>query len=425
MSNILIGCIADDFTGATDLANNFVRHGLKTILTIGVPPPGFDPLGTQVIVIALKIRTIEPAIAVREALDALQGLQSLGAKQIYFKYCSTFDSTPQGNIGPITDALMAAMGTDFTVACPAFPGAGRTIYQGHLFVNQQLLSDSGMRHHPLTPMTNSNLVQVLQEQTPQKVGLVDYLVTRLGEQAISEQILKLKKEGVKIAILDCVDNLDLIAYGQALHHMPLVTAGSGIAIGLAQSLVKQLKIGGEPASKLPSPAGHAAVISGSCSIATNQQVKHFLSLGLPVYEVNPIALAQGEVSLADIISWAKHHIGEKPILIYATATPDQVKKNQAALGTKEVSELIEQTLALTAKALVENGVRQLIVAGGETSGAVVQELGLTYMQIGQQISPGVPWTYAANDQNQFHLALKSGNFGEEDFFSQAFSLLNW
>lgn len=427
----LLGCIADDFTGATDLANNLVRSGLRTVQTIGVPPDEAQPLRADAIVVALKSRTIPPAEAVAQSLEALRWLRAQGVSQVYFKYCSTFDSTPAGNIGPVTDALLEALsdrkGGGFTIACPAFPEAGRTVFKGHLFVGDQLLSDSGMRHHPLTPMTDSNLVRVLQAQTRHRVGLVAHDVVARGPVAIGERFAALKADGVGIAVVDAVSNDDLLRLGVALRGMPLVTAGSGVAIGLAQNwpLLAERPEGAR-ADELPKAAGHRAIVSGSCSLASNAQVRHFEGTGRPSRAIDPLALARGEDVVGESLAWAETHLPDGPVLLYATAGPEEVGRVQASLGAARGGEMIEQALSAIARGLVERGVRQLIVAGGETSGAVVHALGVRRLRIGPQIDPGVPWTAAHSPLGggaALHLALKSGNFGSEDFFCKAFGHL--
>ncbi len=420
----LLGCIADDFTGATDLANNLVRSGLRTVQTIGVPD-GAEAVDADAIVVALKSRTIAPAQAVEQSLAALRWLQAQGVEQVYFQYCSTFDSTAQGNIGPVTDALLQALGSNFTIACPAFPENQRTVFKGHLFVGDVLLSDSGMRNHPLTPMTDANLVRVLQPQTQRKVGLVAHDVVARGAPAIRERFAALQGDGVGIAIVDAVSNDDLAAIGAALAGMPLVTAGSGVAIGLAQNWPASLS-GGANADRLPPATGLRAVVSGSCSVATNAQVLDFLRSGRPGFAIDPLALAAGQDLVAQALAWADRHLKDGIALVYATAEPQAVKAAQERIGVARAGELVEQALARIAVGLVERGVRQLVVAGGETSGAVVQALGVRQMAIGPQIDPGVPWTAvqsaAANGQT-LHVALKSGNFGSTDFFTKAFDRL--
>jgi uncharacterized protein YgbK (DUF1537 family) len=424
---ITLGVIADDFTGATDVASMLVRSGLHTVQVIGVPQ-GPAPQADAVVV-ALKSRTVPAAEAVRESLAALQWLRMAGARQFYFKYCSTFDSTPAGNIGPVAEALMTALGTDFTIACPAFPENGRTIFRGHLFAGDQLLSDSGMRDHPLTPMTNSNLVQVLQAQCTHKVGLLRYDIIARGAQAIRERIATLRDEGVTLAIADAIDNNDLQSLAAACFDLPLLTAGSGLALALpdvysARHWVKP----DAQAARLDVTTGPAAVLAGSCSQATQAQVARWLDDGRPALAIDPRALARGEPLTTKALAWAREHLfargpfpsqlAEQPsVLIYATTTAQELKAVQAEIGTNEAGALVEACLAQIAKGLVEAGVQRLIVAGGETSGAVVQGLGVTTLRIGPTICPGVPWTQA--EGWPLLLALKSGNFGGPDFFGEA------
>ncbi len=429
---VRLGCIADDFTGATDLANNLVRAGMRVVQTIGVPvaSDAADFAQVDAVVVALKSRTIPAAQAVAQSLAALQWLQSLGAAQIYFKYCSTFDSLfsdatgPQrGNIGPVTEALMDALHTDFTIATPAFPDNGRTVVKGHLFVGDALLNESGMQNHPLTPMTDANLVRVMQAQCVRKVGLIDYRTVAAGAGAVQERVAHLRGQGVGIAIVDALHNEDLMRLGPAIHGMPLVTAGSGVAIGLPQNF------GIAPsaqAAQLPRAKGLQAVVSGSCSLATNAQVKVWMDAGLPAHVLDTEAIATNPSAAAALVrqalDWAQPLLANGPVLIYSTADPLAVKAVQSAHGAQATGEAIEHALAQIAAGLVQAGVRQLVVAGGETSGACVQALGVQSMRIGPQIDPGVPWCYAQVPSvgESVHLALKSGNFGTPDFFSKAF-----
>ena len=422
MSQLLLGCIADDFTGATDLANNLVRAGMRVVQTIGTPDA---PLQVQAdaVVVALKSRTIAPDEAVAQSLAALAWLKVQGARQIYFKYCSTFDSTAQGNIGPVTEALMDALQTDFTIATPAFPDNKRTVFKGYLFAGEGLLSESGMQNHPLTPMTDPNLVRVLQAQTRRRVGLIDYSVVARGAQAVRERIQALRAEGFGVAIVDAISNDDLLRMGPALADLPLLTAGSGVAIALPHNFGLSPSAA---ATTLPVAHGLQAVISGSCSQATNEQVAHFIASGRPALGVDPFNLAAGEDVADAALAWAAPLLAGGPVLIYSTAQPEAVKAVQARLGVAQAGALVEQALAAVARGLVSLGVRQLIVAGGETSGACVQALAITQMQIGGQIDPGVPWCHAASPLTEaggLHLALKSGNFGSRDFFTRAFGLL--
>ncbi|WP_213957297.1 3-oxo-tetronate kinase [Variovorax sp. dw_954] len=414
-----LGCIADDFTGATDLANNLVRAGMRVVQTIGVPR---GPLGAEVdaVVVALKSRTIAPADAIAQSLEALRWLQAQGVKQVYFKYCSTFDSTPQGNIGPVTEALMDALATDFTIATPAFPDNQRTVFKGYLFVGDVLLSESGMKDHPLTPMTDPNLVRVMQAQCRRKVGLIDHRAVAAGADAVRARITQLKADGVAIAVVDAVSNDDLLRLGPALADMPLVTAGSGVAIGLPGNF----GIAPSPrAAALPAVDGLHAVVSGSCSTATNRQVRDFIARGHPALALDPIAVSEGRQGADAALAWAGPLLARGPVLVYSTADPQQVKATQGQLGVEAAGALMERTLAAVARGMVERGVRRLLVAGGETSGACVQALGIAQLQIGAQIDPGVPWCHALADGAPapgMHIALKSGNFGSDDFFTKAF-----
>ncbi|WP_290869492.1 3-oxo-tetronate kinase [Aquabacterium sp.] len=419
---IKLGCIADDFTGATDLANNLVRAGMRVVQTIGVP---HGPLDTDAdaVVVALKSRTIPPAEAIDQSLVALQWLQEQGAQQIYFKYCSTFDSTATGNIGPVTEALMAALNTPFTIATPAFPDNKRTVFKGYLFAGEGLLNESGMQNHPLTPMTDPNLVRVLQAQTRGKVGLIDHQVVAQGEAAIRARIETLKAEGVAVAIVDAISNADLLRMAPALKDLPLLTAGSGVAIGLPANF--GLAPSSE-ASSLPVARGLRAIVSGSCSVATNQQVLDFIQRGGEALAIDPLRIASGANVAAEALAWAEARVNRGPVLVYSTAEPSAVRAIQGQLGVEEAGAMVERTIATIAHGLVERGVRQLVVAGGETSGACVQALGIAQMRIGPQIDPGVPWCHAVakGAPEGLHITLKSGNFGTADFFTKAFAQLD-
>jgi len=417
--NILLGCIADDFTGATDLANKLLRAGMRTAQAIGVPQIPLDA-DVDAVVVALKSRTIAPQDAIAQSLAALKWLQAQGARQIYFKYCSTFDSTAQGNIGPVAEALMDALGTDFTIATPAFPDNKRSVFKGYLFVGDVLLNESGMQNHPLTPMTDANLVRVMQAQTRRMVGLIDYGAVAQGPDAVLQRMAELKAQGVGVAIVDAVTNDDLLRLGPALKDLPLVTAGSGVAIGLPQNFGIQPSL---QASALPAASGLQAIVSGSCSLATNRQVAAFIACGRPAMAIDPLQIASGADVVGQALAWAAPLLQDGPVLVYSSADTDAVKSIQSELGVEEAGAMVERTIAAIARGLVERGVRQLLVAGGETSGACVQALDITQMQIGPQIDPGVPWCHAQTAFGGAHIALKSGNFGTDDFFTKAFGLL--
>lgn len=421
----LLGCIADDFTGATDLANMLVRGGMRTVQTIGVPEAGVR-IEADALVVALKSRTIDAQEAVRQSLDALAWLRAQGCTQFFFKYCSTFDSTDRGNIGPVADALLDALGDDFTIACPAFPENGRTLFRGHLFVGDVLLSESGMEHHPLTPMTDPNLVRVLQRQTPSKVGLLRYDTIAQGVDAVRARIAGLRQEGVRLAIADAVSDADLYTLGEACRDLALITGGSGVALGLPRNFGAANRLAhAEQAAALPSIEGKAVVLAGSASKATNAQVAAWRA-SRPSFRVDPLALARAEPVVDQAVAFAREHFGKnETVLIYATSSPDEVKAVQSQLGVEQAGQLVEAALAGIARRLRDEGVRKFVVAGGETSGAVVQALDVRSLRIGPQIDPGVPATQSIGVQagDALGLALKSGNFGTADFFEKALRAL--
>ena len=424
----LLGCIADDFTGATDLANMLVRGGMRTVQTIGVPQDG-ETITADAIVVALKSRTIPAADAVAQSLAALDWLRAQGCRQFVFKYCSTFDSTDAGNIGPVTDALLDVLCADdkasaFTIACPAFPENGRTIFRGHLFVGDALLSESGMENHPLTPMRDANLVRVLQRQTQSQVGLVRYDAVAKGAAAVRESFDALRKQGARMAIADAVSDADLYVLGEACADLKLITGGSGIALGLPANFRRAgLLQPQDDAAQLPAVEGLSAVLAGSASKATNAQVAAWRDTR-PAFRIDPLAAARGEAVIEQALAFAQTYLDKgEPMLIYATATPDEVKAVQRELGVDKAGHLVEATLASIARGLYERGVRKFVVAGGETSGAVVQALDVHSLRIGAQIDPGVPATATTGSQ-PLALALKSGNFGATDFFEKALRHLN-
>ncbi|QGT80029.1 3-oxo-tetronate kinase [Pseudomonas coronafaciens] len=413
----LLGCIADDFTGATDLANMLVRGGMRTVQSIGIPSVEMAAgLDADAIVIALKSRTTPSAEAVAESLAALEWLRERGCEQIFFKYCSTFDSTAAGNIGQVSEALLEQLGSDFTLACPAFPENGRTIFRGHLFVQDQLLSESGMQNHPLTPMTDANLVRVLQAQTTHKVGLLRYDTVAKGVESVRGKIAELRAEGVRMAIADALSDADLYTLGEACADLPLLTGGSGLALGLPGNFRKAGKLRDIDAAKQIAISGGEVVLAGSASVATNGQVAAWLEANRPALRINPLDLAAGKPVVEQALAFARD--AAQTVLIYATSTPDEVKAVQKELGVERSGAMVEAALGEIAKGLFDAGVRRFVVAGGETSGAVVQALGVQLLQIGAQIDPGVPATVSSGSE-PLALALKSGNFGARDFFAKA------
>lgn len=418
--SILLGCVADDFTGATDLANTLVKAHMRTVQLLGVPRRGLRLPAADCVIVALKSRSIPAGEAVTMSLAALDWLRQEGARQYYFKYCSTFDSTDKGNIGPVADALLDAIGANFTVFNPAFPTNKRTVYKGYLFVGDELLSESGMRHHPLTPMTDPSLVRVLQRQSGHKVGLVPYATIVKGVEAIREAFADLHKQGIRHAVLDSITDEHLITLGEACADLKLITGGSGMAMGLPANFVRKGQMKSGQQSQLPKVTGPAVVLAGSCSVATQGQVA-LMKQDHEFFELDPMAIASGRDLAQEALGWAQTRLSDKPVLIYSTATPEQVKAVQERLGREHAGALIEETLGKIAKGLVASGVRRLVIAGGETSGAVVGALGVEGLSIGPEIDPGVPWTFSIGEP-ALALALKSGNFGSQDFFARAFKV---
>ncbi len=415
---ITVGAIADDFTGALDLANNFVRAGLRTVHLNGVRPETAAPPDADAVVIALKTRTAPCSDAVAETRAALDWLRRQSAQKYYVKYCSTFDSTPAGNIGPAIDAVMDDLGAALTVAVPAFPAAGRTVYRGNLFVGDVPLNESGMCNHPLTPMTDANVVRLLSPQTRRPVHLITNEVISAGADAVRRRLGQLAKSGGGIVVIDTIGDDQLQVIASATADLAVVTGGSG----LATALPKAWGLSNGAADALPTPDGARAVIAGSVSQATNEQVNRYRG---PKFRIDPHRLMRGADLVGQAVGWAEPMImsGKAP-LIYSTAAPEVVAQAQACSGADVIGQAIEDSLAKIARRLTEAGVRQLIVAGGETSGACMRALDIHELRVGQQIDPGVPWAYGNSFVGGLHIALKSGNFGRPDFFTAAFELLN-
>ena len=421
--SIILGCIADDFTGATDLASFLVASGMRTIQLTGLPEDQIALPDADAVVVALKSRTQKTKDAVSDSLAALKLLQSFGCHQFYFKYCSTFDSTEKGNIGPVADALLDAIGASFTVACPALPVNGRTVYNGYLFVNGRLLSESGMENHPLTPMTDSDLVRFLGRQTNGDVGLVDYSTVDTGADTISAAFAELAKTH-RYAVVDALTGKDMLEIGHACRHLKLVTGGSGLAPGLVDNCVeKGLLVRGENSDHLDTVSGGTLILSGSCSSATREQVAIYKELG-PSFRIDPVAIKDGEQTVDQVMEWIEANTTkDAPVLIYSTDSPQAVKECQEQLGVEDACNLIEAMFADIVAEAAKRGVRKFIVAGGETSGSVVQSLGVKALRIGPAIAPGVPVTQALT-KVPILLALKSGNFGDRDFFRKAVEMMS-
>ncbi len=422
---ILLGAIGDDFTGSTDLALTLCKNGMPTVQYIGVPSDSNAVVNTPAAVVALKSRTLPVNEAVAQSLAACQWLLEQGARQIFFKYCSTFDSTPEGNIGQVAEALLNYLDGKLTIACPAFCANDRTVYQGHLFVGNRLLSESSMRDHPLTPMTDADLVRLLGKQLSSsgKTGLVPLAIVAQGPSAIQAKLNELSRQGLQFMVVDAVSNRNLIDIGTACAKLKLITGGSGVAIGLPDNFRKAGMLGEiDGFARLSRLAGPAAVIAGSCSAATRSQLRRMANT-YPALKVDPIRLAEGKQSAATAAAWAADALKKKVVLIYSSDDPQEVTKAQEKLGVKQAGEIIERALAEIARKLYAQGVRKMIVAGGETSGAVVEALGVSSLHIGPEIEPGVPWTFSEKP-GKLYLALKSGNFGGEDFFEKAFKMLS-
>lgn len=421
-----LGCIGDDYTGSSDLANALTRAGLRTVQTIGVPSGDLELPEADAVVVALKSRSIAPAEAVAMALPAHAWLKGRGARHVMFKVCSTFDSTDKGNIGPVMDALMAAEGDDppLVLVNSAFPETRRTIYLGHLFVGDVPLDESPLKDHPLNPMHDANLVRVLGRQSQTRIGLVPLSVVDQGEAAIGARMAALKGEGFGAAIVDSVFDRDLGPMGRAALATPLSVGASGMGIGLARALIEDgaVKPAGDGAWDSSPVGGKAACLSGSCSAATLAQVAEAERV-MPVLRLDTAALVSGPEEAERALAWALPQLDRGPVLVASTAPPDEVQALQARFGREAAGHAIEQAMARIAEGLVQAGVRRLVVAGGETSGAAVDRLGLKAFAIGPEIAPGVPVLRTVAGGPQMMLALKSGNFGAPGFFADALGLM--
>jgi len=420
---VLLGCIADDITGATDLALMLARSGMRTVQVMGVPETGSAFEGYDAVVVALKSRTNPVEEAIAWSSQSCDVLLAAGARQIFFKYCSTFDSTDQGNIGPVAEALMGRLNADIAVVCPAFPENGRSIYQGHLFVGDTLLSDSPMRDHPLNPMRDSSLVRVMSRQTRLPVHLVPLRTIAQGDHAVETAFAGLTGDGPCFAVTDAVADADLMTIGKAAANHRLLTGGSGLAMGLADNFVAQGLMQKTVApTQITARPGRAAILAGSCSAATRKQIATAQSAGVATFKIDVEKLKSAAQTPQTVLAWAASQPGEAPILIYSSDEPDNVSAVQETYGRDAAGQLIERTLATVASGLVDDRVSRLIVAGGETSGAVADALGVRAIEIGPEIDPGVPWVKSL-DARELVLAFKSGNFGADDFFLKAWELL--
>lgn len=419
--SVLLGAIADDFTGATDLSNTLIGSGMHVVQTIGVPDEAIDLGTTNAVVVALKSRTAPVDQAVGDSRTALRWLRSLGVRQFFFKYCSTFDSTPEGNIGPVADALLEELDETFALICPAFPSNSRTVYMGHLFVGDRLLSESPMKDHPLTPMRDANLLRLMSSQSRHQAGLVAYNVVSAGSEATERAFDSLRNRGVTYGVTDALSDTHLKAIGAAARNHRLITGGSAVAQGLAENFRRDGLLGPPDKPQLPEVGGTAAILAGSCSQATRNQVARWRQKRRAVLKLDAGQIVRGEVGVDQIIAQATS-LGDEPVLFYSSDDPAEVRTIQEQYGREEVSSEIEKIMGEIAVALVDAGTRKLILAGGETAGAVVSALGIAGLRIGPEIDPGVPWTETLHEP-RIALALKSGNFGSDDFFSKALGML--
>ncbi|WP_017967524.1 3-oxo-tetronate kinase [Rhizobium leguminosarum] len=424
---IFLGSIADDYTGASDLANTLTKNGLRTVQTVGIPDPSLALPDVDAVVVSLKIRSVPASDAVAAAARAERWLRRRGAGHVLYKICSTFDSTDAGNIGPVTEALSEAAGGGLVLVTPAFPETGRTVYLGHLFVGGQPLNESPLKDHPLNPMHDANLVRVLTRQSRNAVGLIDLTTITAGPGAVKARLDALRAAGVTAVIADAIFERDLETLGEVALETPVSTGASGLGLGLARALVRSGRIssgGATTADAIRPVGGLSAIVAGSCSKATLHQLD-IAERSMPVLRLDPERLLAGPDEIAAAISWAGDRISAGPVVIAASAAPETVSRLQSLYGREASGHTIETATSIITAELVERGVRRLVVAGGETSGAAVDRLAIPAFLIGPEIAPGVPvLRTVGNAQGDMLLALKSGNFGGEDFFTAALAMMH-
>ncbi|CAN7483905.1 four-carbon acid sugar kinase family protein [Pararhizobium sp. LjRoot235] len=424
---ILLGSIADDYTGASDLANTLTRNGLRTVQTVGIPDSSLALPDVDAVVVSLKIRSVAAADAVAAATQADRWLRERGATHVLYKICSTFDSTDAGNIGPVTEALSAAAGGGLVLATPAFPETGRTVYLGHLFVGGQPLNESPLKDHPLNPMHDANLVRVLARQSQGAIGLVDLAAVAAGPGAVKARLDALREAGVTAAIADAIFERDLETLGEIALETAVSTGASGLGLGLARALVRSGQVpsgAANTADAIRPVGGLSAIVAGSCSRATLRQLE-VAERSMPVLRLDPEKLLAGPDEISAAISWAGDRISAGPVVVAASASPETVSRLQSQYGREASGHAIEAATSIIAAELVARGVRRLVIAGGETSGAAVDRLAIPAFLIGPEIAPGVPvLRTVGNAQGDMLLALKSGNFGGEDFFTAALAMMH-
>lgn len=413
---MLLGCIGDDFTGSSDLANTLAKQGMKTVQYTGIPKQTATA-DVEAGVVALKSRSIPVNKAVAQSLAALNWLQAQGCRQFFFKYCSTFDSTPEGNIGPVAEALADALDADRVIVCPAFPGTGRSLYQGHLFVKDQLLNESGLQNHPLTPMTDADIRRWLDLQTVGSVGHVPAQQVFSGSSSIRNSLMQQQLQGHRLIVVDAIRDEDLMMIGAAAEDITLVTGGSGVAMGLPENFRRQGLISSGANKWAGEANGVCVALSGSCSTTTRQQIAQHAK-SHPTFEIVVAEVMAKKTTAEKVVSWAMEQQGIP--LVYSSADPETVAAVQNEFGREVAAQLLEEFFADVARQLVTQGVKRLLIAGGETSGAVVEGLSLDTLEIGPEIDPGIPALRAGAD---LVLALKSGNFGSEDYFVKAENIL--
>ncbi|MGO7226217.1 3-oxo-tetronate kinase [Rhizobium ruizarguesonis] len=424
---IFLGSIADDYTGASDLANTLTKNGLRTVQTVGIPDPSLALPNVDAVVVSLKIRSVPASDAVTAAASAERWLRQRGAGHVLYKICSTFDSTDAGNIGPVTEALSEAAGGGGVLVTPAFPETGRTVYLGHLFVGGQPLNESPLKDHPLNPMHDANLVRVLTRQSRNVVGLIDLTTIAAGPGAVKARLDSFRTAGITAVIADAIFERDLETLGEVALETPVSTGASGLGLGLARALVRSGRIssgGATTADAIRPVGGLSAIVAGSCSKATLRQLD-IAERSMPVLRLDPERLLAGPDEIAAAISWAGDRISAGPVVIAASAAPETVSRLQSLYGREASGHAIETATSIITAELVERGVRRLVVAGGETSGAAVDRLAIPAFLIGPEIAPGVPvLRTVGNAQGDMLLALKSGNFGGDDFFTAALAMMH-
>lgn len=414
---MILGVIADDMTGASDVALTLSKGGLRVMQVMEQADDYAPYQSSDVIVAALKTRTAPVADAIEQSLAACEKLMAVGARQILLKICSTFDSTPEGNIGPVADALKRRLRAPATIVCPAFPENGRTVYQGYLFVGHQLLHESPMKDHPLTPMRDSSLARLLGAQSRERVEQIHLNTVNAGADSVEAALAAAESSGVGYLVADAVSESDLITLADANKLRPLLVGGSGIALGLP-SLYRRIGLvfAGHSSRQRVLSKGRAAIIAGSCSLATRKQIAEAISAGMPAKRLNPAALADS-ANFDAACEWAAAQNPNMPVLIYTSDDPEKIEQVRRNMGPESAT-VIENALGEIARLLIAQGFDKLIVAGGETSGAVVRSISLRALEVGPEIAPGVPWMYSA-DHPKVAIALKSGNFGGDRFFLSA------